>query len=252
MAKLTSILQQRFRKKEKSKINALAEKTTAGEMTVFSGLFDVKLVDEQAKESLSALLHKFSPQENRDLSQDLNTLLSITSEVKAINNQAAILHGERIKQAQTILKNYQEGAFSAWLVATYGNRQTPYNFLQYYEFYSQAPKTLHAQIEKMPRQAVYTLASRQGNFAQKEEIVRNYKGETKEQMVSLIRSYFPLDEQDKRKGNVGVKVLKQLQALTALLERSQCKMSKRQKHSIHHQLDLLSSLVQISELDLEE
>lgn len=70
-----------------------------------------------------------------NLTLDLAELSLITSEVKAINNQAAILHGERIKKAQTLLKSYQEGAFSAWLNATYGNRQTPYNLMQYYEFF---------------------------------------------------------------------------------------------------------------------
>ncbi|MCC5832220.1 MAG: CT583 family protein [Chlamydiales bacterium] len=248
MAKITSILQQRFRKKEKPKMSELAEKTAGGQLTVFSGIFGLGKLGEKEQEELSSLLRKFSYDENADLSEDLKQLIAITSEVKAINNQAAILHGERIKIAQTILKNYRDGAFTAWLTATYGNRQTPYNFLQYYEFYSKIPKTLHPQVESMPRQAVYTLASRDGSFSKKEEIVRNYKGETKQQMISLIRSLFPLDESDRRREDVGESALKTLQRLVLTFESSQVKMSQKQKRSMHELLGLLGSLVDICEV----
>ncbi len=225
----------------------LAEKTTDGQLTVFSGIFGMGKMGEKEKEELSSLLRKFSLDESADLSEDLRSLISITSEVKAINNQAAILHGERIKQAQTILKNYREGAFTAWLMATYGNRQTPYNFLQYYEFYSKIPKTLHHQIESMPRQAVYTLASRDGSFSKKEEVVRNYKGETKQQMIALIRSLFPLDEKDGRREDVGETVIKTLQRLIVAFEGTQAKMTRKQKLTVHELLDLLGSLVDTCE-----
>ena len=90
---------------------------------------------------------------------DLEFLTTITSEVKAINNQAIILHGERIKQCtRTFLTKYRDGAFSAWLISTYGNRQTPYNFLQYYEFYQSLNLELQKRMDDMPRQVVlYTL-----------------------------------------------------------------------------------------------
>ena len=52
------------------------------------------------------------------------------------------------KERKTILKNYRDGAFSAWLIATYGNRQTPYNFLQYYELYITLPEHLHLQTRR--------------------------------------------------------------------------------------------------------
>lgn len=247
MAKISSILQQRFRKKEKPKMTELAEKTTAGQLTVFSGVFGSGQLGKKEEEELSALLQQFSPDGDIDLSQDLKSLIAITSEVKAINNQAAILHGERIKQAQTLLKKYRDGAFTAWLNSTYGNRQTPYNFLQYYEFYSTIPKTLHSQIEAMPRQAVYTLASRDGSLAKKEEIVRNYQGETKQQMLTLIRSIFPLDEKDKRRENVGEMTLKTLQRLVISFEHSQVKMTPKQKQAMHKLLDQLGALVDICE-----
>ena len=82
------------------------------------------------------------------------------------------MHGERIKKAQEILKSYRDGAFTAWLLAAYGNRQTPYNFLQYYELYTALSPGLHSQLEAMPRHAVYVLASRSGELTQKETMVR--------------------------------------------------------------------------------
>lgn len=185
MAKLTTMLQDRFlKRKEKPK-----EDEPERDLAVFSGQFRMGDFGEKERAELSHILEKYT-QEESALDDDLDDLIAVTREVKAITNQAAILHGERIKRAQTILKKYREGAFTAWLMTTYGNRQTPYNFLQYFDFYSQVPQQLRAQVESMPRQAVYTLASRDGELEKKEEIVRNYKGETKQQMISLIRTTF--------------------------------------------------------------
>jgi len=239
MTKLGSILQQRFRKKEKPKMTSLAEKASEGNLTVFSGVFAVKGLDEKEKEELLTLLHRYSEEPTADVSEDLNALIFITSEVKAIHNQAIILHGERIKKAQLILKKYKEGAFTAWLMSTYGNRQTPYNFLQYYEFYSEMPKVLHPLIESMPRQAIYTLASREGEKEKKEEIVRNYQGETKEQLISLIRALFPLQEEDKRRENVVKSTLKALHKACIPFEHRKVSMTKKQKSQIS---DLLKRL----------
>ncbi|MEZ5315259.1 MAG: CT583 family protein [Chlamydiales bacterium] len=248
MVKITSILNERFRKKKKLKMAELAEKTTEGNLTVFSGIFGIKKLAEKDCELLSTLLQKFSHDKNADLSKDLKRLIAITSEVKAINNQAAILHGERIKQVQTMLKDYRDGAFTAWLITAYGNRQTPYNFLQYYEFHSKIPKTLHPQIDAMPRQAVYTLASRLGCLTKKEEIVRNYNGESKEEVIALIRSIFPLDQKDRRKENVGESTLKTLRNLVTLFKNSPIKMTQTQKHSMCELIELLSSLVETCEI----
>lgn len=222
----------------------LAEKTNDGQLTVFSGLFGSPHLSEQEKTDLTELLSKYAPDEAVDVTQDLTSLLAITSEVKAINNQAAILHGERIKKAQEILKKYREGAFTTWLRATYGNRQTPYNFLQYYEFYIKVPKTLHSKIEAMPRQAVYTLASREGTFSQKEEIVRNYQGETKQQMISLIRTLFPLKEDDLRREDIAENSIKQLERLHSDFARGRPKFSPKQRERLLELLKLIKLQVE--------
>ena len=243
MAKLTSILQERFRKKEKPKMSELAEKTAEGQLTVFSGLFGMPRTGEKEKREITELLSKYASDGTADISQDLSSLLALTAEVKAINNQAALLHGERIKKAQQILKKYREGAFTAWLNATYGNRQTPYNFLQYYEFYLKMPKALHSQIEAMPRQAIYTLASREGELTKKEEIVRNYMGETKQQMITLIRSLFPLSQDDKRGENIVENALKQLERLGTIFSLGKPQLSAKQKAALLERLELLKNYI---------
>ncbi|MFZ0565648.1 MAG: CT583 family protein [Chlamydiales bacterium] len=245
MSKFSSILQQKFRKKEKPKTTALVEKKSERELSNIFGKWEL---EEQERDALSVLLQKYAPDEQQpDVDQDLSQLVTITSEIKAINNQAAILQGERIKRAQQILKKYRDGAFTAWLLTTYGNRQTPYNFLQYYEFYSKMPQTLHSQINSMPRQAIYTLASREGVLSKKEEIVRNYNGETKQQLITLIRSEFPLKEKDKRRENIGENTIKGLKQLIVQFKQTSVKLTTTQKETLKELLDQFASSVDICE-----
>jgi hypothetical protein len=160
------------------KVKELAKRSSEGNLTSFSGLFKVIELSEKEKEALEKILSEYSTKQS-DLSQDLTQLVSITSEVKAINNQAALLHGERIKQAQAIFQKYKEGAFSAWLITSYGNRQTPYNFMLYYEFSTQLPHLLRQKVDTMPRQVIYTLASRDAPIEEKQNIVEAYSGQRK-------------------------------------------------------------------------
>lgn len=244
MSKLKSILQERFLKKEKSKVNELAEKSVEGSLTSFSGIFGVTRLEESDKEKLLEILKKYSPESDTDFSSDFQALIALSSEVKAISNQAAILHGERIKRAQEILKKYRDGAFTAWLLATYGNRQTPYNFLQYFEFYSLMPKTLHGKIETMPRQAIYTLASRDAPLSDKEEVVKNYQGETKDELLTKIRSLFPLAEKDKRKENIAQSSIGALERILISFQSQPLNATPSQKKKLYQLLEQLTSLIE--------
>ena len=170
----------------------------------------------------------------------MKSLSAITSEVKAIGNQAAILHGERIKRAQNVLKKYRDGAFSSWLIATYGNRQTPYNFLQYFEFYSKMPKSLQQKVDAMPRQAVYALATRNCDQGEKAKIVENYKGETKKQLLEMIRERFPLADKDKRASNPTEQVLMTLKLLEKQVKHTGFNPDNKQKKMIK---EVLKSLI---------
>lgn len=243
MSHVNNLLTERLKKnKQSSKMSALAKQSASGNLTSFSGIFSLSELSNREKEFLASLLREYGT-ETENFENDFSTLSSITSEVKAINNQAAILHGERIKKAQLILTRYKEGAFTAWLLAAYGNRQTPYNFLQYYNFYEQLPKVLRPQIEAMPRQAIYTLASRQGPMEKKQHLIESYKGETKTELLIKIRELFPLEEVDKRKQNAGESTIQQLQRLVYFFNKNKSSISRSQKNTIYDLLDNLRDLI---------
>ena len=243
MSNVNSLISERLKKNNQtSKMSALAKQSASGNLTSFSGIFSVSDLSEKEKELLSNLLREYATG-TEDLDFDFNILASITSEVKAINNQAAILHGERIKKAQAILTRYRDGAFTSWLIAAYGNRQTPYNFLQYFEFYEKLPKTLRPQIEAMPRQAVYTLASREAPIEKKQKFVESYNGETKAELLIKIRELFPLEEADKRAQNFGETTIQHLKKLSSVLERKNVSISRSQKAIIYDLLDNLREIV---------
>ena len=224
-------------------MNALVEKANEGGLSSFSGMFRVSKLNPSETSALEAILKNFS-QDSTDIAKDLSALSTITSEVKAIANQAVILHGERIKRAQNILKNYLDGAFTAWLFATYGNRQTPYNFLQYYEFYTQMPQGLHAKIDQMPRQVIYSLASRNGDFSKKEKIIENYSGETKQELLSLIREEFPLEDTDKRLPNMAAHAIGFLKKAKEMLKKRTCVPSDAEKKVLEGLIVQLHHLVE--------
>ncbi len=245
MSKFNDLLNLRFRQKESqnTKMTALVEKANNWDLSSFSGIFRVTPLNEQEKNSLETLLKNYRHSDFYEVDSDLKALTTITSEVKAITNQAVILHGERIKRAQEILKKYQDGAFTAWLFSTYGNRQTPYNFLQYYEFYHQMPLTLHGKIDQMPRQVIYCLASREGELQKKEEIVRNFSGQTKAELLNLIRQEFPLNEDDKRLPNFAYHAIVFLKRAKEMLKKSVCVPSSTEKEQLETLVRQIDELV---------
>lgn len=244
MSKFHALLNLRLKKEPtKPKMNALAEMTSTGRLSSFAGIFQLSALNDQEKASLSSLLNDYKEHDNVNLEKDLQDLIAITSEVKAITKQAVLLHGERIKKAQEILKSYQEGAFTAWLINTYGNRQTPYNFLQYYEFYTAMPNDLHPKIDVMPRQAIYTLASRNGSIEQKREIVEKYQGEPKGEILSLIRKAFPLPCDDKRLPDLAMQAIISLQRLKGLAQEDLFSPDVEQKNQIFALLRQVHSLI---------
>ncbi len=245
MVKVNSLLTQRLKMAtaKLSKMANLVERSSSGNLSSFSGVFRVAPLNENEKEALTTLLTHYKNEE-QEINEDLFQLFALTAEVKAINNQAIILHGERIKKAQDILKNYRDGAFSAWLIATYGNRQTPYNFLQYYELHNALPDHLHSKLDEMPRQAIYSLASRDGNQEQKEQIITNYNGEPKQELLKLIRETFPLAQSDRRAQDLGEVALSQLRRIHSHLVSTSFSVSSKQKTQLLHILKELKALIE--------
>ena len=244
--KFNDLLNLRFRQKEtqQPKMTALVERSSNGELSSFSGVFRVTSLNDVEKEVLESILKEYRENDSYDVDSDLKTLMMITSEVKAITNQAVMLHGERIKRASELLKTYRDGAFTAWLFATYGNRQTPYNFLQYYEFYHAIPESLHSKLDEMPRQAIYTLASRSGPQEKKEEIVKNYMGQAKKELLSLIRKEFPLSEDDRRTTNFASHALSYLKRAREVLKNPHCRPEEDERQQMYNLVKQLQTLLQ--------
>lgn len=233
MNKVTELLTRRFKKSEtQSKMAGLAQASAEGKLSGFSGIFAVSELNPSQKKKIEDILNEYATGE-QNVVEDLQSLSSLTAEVHAINNQSIMLHGERIKKAQNILKSYNDGAFSAWLIATYGNRQTPYNLLQYYEFYHSVPSYLRPMIETMPRQAVYTLASREGPIDDKQRIVESYVGQTKSELIALIREQFPLDSGDRRRQNIGDNATRLLKQLCSLVANQKAVISQEQRQEMN-------------------
>jgi hypothetical protein len=228
MAKLSSLFSDKFKKTKQAE-------ETLPEVSNLSGIFKITDLSEVERNELKEILFEYN-EESETIDQDLTDLMQITSEVKAINNQAIILHGERIKKAQTILKRYKDGAFTAWLITTYGNRQTPYNFLQYYDFYKNLTPYLREKISEMPKQAIYTLASREGSIEKKQELVETYQGESKKDVLDKIRAAFPLDLKDKRQSNLPVMVIKALERVLKQTQTDRFSPSKEEKEQIEQML----------------
>ncbi len=246
MVKVNSLLAERFKsaKEKLTKMTSLVEQSSSGNLSSFSGVFRVTPLNEKENQVLASLLEQYK-NDAQEIREDLFKLASLTAEVKAINNQAIILHGERIKKAQEILKSYRDGAFSAWLIATYGNRQTPYNFLQYYELYVALPIDLHPKMDEMPRQVIYSLASREGNQEQKEQILKNYSGQTKQELLKLIRETFPLSENDRRAQDLSEVALTNLRRILSQLNVSSFAPNSKQKAQLLAVLKELKSHIEM-------
>lgn len=237
MSKVNALIAQRLKKGEQtSKMAEMAKQSVNGNLSGFSGIFAITELSSHEKQRLENILIEHA-QEEKNLPQDLEALISITSEVKAINNQAAILHGERIKKAHHILIRYRDGAFTSWLMAAYGNRQTPYNFLQYYQFYELMPRLLRTKLETMPRQAVYTLASREGSLDLKQKIVEDYAGQSKMELMETIREIFPLAKEDRRAVDFGKSLMQGLEKIHDLLKKKKNSLTKNQIHGISKLID---------------
>lgn len=245
MAKINSLLSQRLKtaSEKLSKMTNLVELSSSGNLSSFAGVFRITVLNETEKQTLKDILNQYK-NENQEVIQDLEYLSSLTAEVKAINSQAIILHGERIQKAQQILTSYQEGAFSAWLICTYGNRQTPYNFLQYYELYRAIPASLQAQLDLIPRQAAYSLASRQGPLDRKQHIIKTYQGQSKQELLELIRITFPLSIKDKRAQDAANLTILNLKKILVQIKKSTFCPSHKQKQQLFNLLKELKTSVE--------
>ena len=180
---------------------------------------------------------------NSDVAKDYTHLVTLTGEIKSINHQSVLLHGERIQSAKILFQSYGELAFSKWLRQVYGNRQTPYNFLKYYTFYSSLEKRLQEKMLSMPKQIIYTIASRNCSDKDKQRVIDTYDGESKETYLKAIRKAFPLEQKDKRKNKKEVSCNQILYLIEAAKEAVD---SHKKKFSLEQLRHIDASLKSIS------
>lgn len=198
----------------------------------------VNLTPEEEHHIQKILVDDYRPgaiQED-DVQEHFRKLTTITREIKSISAQSILLHGERIKKAQEILKDYREGAFTKWLLATYGNRQTPYSMLRYYDLYQSAPSSHKTIIESAPKKAVYLLASRDGDLNKKMELLQNHSKSKQSELVLLIQETFPIEESDQRQP-------KNSSAIETLNKACQ-KLEKNKLHLNEEDLENLKAIIE--------
>lgn len=248
MSKSAATLATAFVSKEaaKEEFKQSYEVVKPGNLSPFKGMFGETKLSEDEEQAIKLILtENVLPGDNTeaDVVQDLVLLKQLTSEIKAISNQSVLLHGERIKKAQVVLRNYKDGAFTEWLISTYGNRQTPYSMLQYYEFYQSLPVDKRPLIEKMPKKAAYTLASRNGDLDMKLLVIESYKGEKQSDVITLIQETFPMPEKDKRQRPVNQGIIDDLEKLVRKLDKRKRYLIEADKNRIQQLLSKLSVMV---------
>jgi hypothetical protein len=86
----------------------------------------------------------------------------------------------------------------------------------------------------MPRQAIYTLASRTGDLEKKQELIKNYQGkQTKQELLSIIRKLFPLSADDKRQPNLADQIISLLKKLKSLISHPLFQPTEEQRDIIN-------------------
>lgn len=201
--------------------------------------------EENKIQKLLADYYNPSNTEEGEVSSHYHQLKTITEEVRSISAQSILLHGERIKRAQTLLKNYRDGAFTQWLTSTYGNRHTPYSMLRYYELYHDLKsEDLQKKLETMPKRAVYVLAFRDAPILLKRDIVDKYKGEKQNDIIREIQFRFPPAEYDnRRRRSPNAETIAKMFEFYKRIEMNLDDLNEKNKEKIQELIDKLNDLI---------
>lgn len=198
---------------------------------------------------LQKLLHEYynpSVLEESEVESHFTELKTITEEIKCISVQSVLMHGERIQKAEKMLKDYRDGAFTRWLVAAYGNRQTPYSMLRYFELYEELEsENLKKKLESMPKKAAYTLAFRQGPSEKKRAIVEGYSGQKQKEVILEIQNSFPSANDDGRKPkSPNSDILGKMFDQFKKLEKNREDLTEKNKQFIRELINSLQELIE--------
>lgn len=220
------------------------------ETNSFTSVFDPRPLDLSEEKVIDQILEENSI--NGKLTSEeqiLNSknLKQITSEIKAIGRQGAVLMGERVFKAREILKSYRERAFTRWLENAFGNRRSGYNVLSYYEFHQKLQeKDLQESFRKIPQRIAYMLASRDADLEAKKEFIREYHGVNHAVAAQLIQEKFPLSSSDQRAERASIEFL--INEIKVAIK----KLSRRKSSLAESNINDISALKEMLELILSE
>lgn len=220
------------KKKEKFKESFEVQNQNSNPVSVFLGSHKLSPSDEQRIQFLISDRYKVEDISRDEVEKDISSLFEISSQVQSITKQSLILHGERIAKGQEILKKYKRGAFTAWLEITYGNRQTPYNFLYYYLLHKELPNKTRKLYQKIPYRAAYLLGARKGSIKDKVGIIENFFQKPQKDLMIIIEKTFPLHPADQRIKNESIlkvadDILDQLKTINSRREKFDQRLIKK-------------------------
>lgn len=139
----------------------------------------------------------------QELADDVKKLKHITGTIRGIFREGVFLLGKQVYEARQILQKYNRtgNTFGEWLkIAFKQGRSTAYNALAYYEFHESLPnEELKSQLKEFPYKAAYLLASRDGEFDRKLEILKNHHDQNATEIIAIIDEVLPLPSRYRQK-----------------------------------------------------
>lgn len=216
----------------------------------FNSVFNPQPLDNKESTGIEKLLvDYFLPgrlPENQ-VTTDLDQLKKITAEIKAVAQQGAVLTGERINQARTILKPYRDGAFAQWIDMFFGSRRTAYNMLAYYELYSSLPNhESKIKFQKIPQKIAYLLASKGVTIDAKVDIIDKHFDSNHDDLMMLIQERFPTDENDGRRKTANKTLLDSLELGFKKLLRRKDHLSEDNLRQVHRLKSLIDDILAVN------
>lgn len=200
----------------------------------FQSVFDTKPLDEKEALALEKLLvDNYQPggdaPTEEQVQVDVEQLKRLTAEIRAIGKQGVVLMGERVYKARDLLKLYRDGTFTKWLEAAFGNRKTGYNLLSYYELHKDLPPQLRENLKRIPQRCAYILASRDGAFETKQEILRQYSDLPLKELDLLIKDRLPAAKGDRRtRKSSNAKLIEGLKEIAYRLEARKAELTEQE------------------------
>ncbi len=196
-------------KQEKESSEKFEQGFRVGELTLASLVAPQKVpLTTEQNQQIKTLFSEYKPEELLEarLQKDISEVLELSAMIKSITQQSVLLVGERVKKAQAVMLSYRGGMFNKWLFMVFGNKVTPYSFLNYYNLYhSIDDQHTRGLLEEMPKKAAYKLASRKGDLVEKIEILnavtesRSQKKNIKNTALEkIIDQRLPVDATDMR------------------------------------------------------